>query len=453
VTRVWLVARREFIAAVFNRGFLIGLLMMPALLAIFTIVGPRVFIPRAIHVSGEVMMLDRAQTVAPELRRALDPATLTRRREQDVTRALTNAPAAARTVVGSGGIVAAAVGADVVVRIVDATGTGDEAVERGKEWLRQDTPDQRHLAFIVIHPEALTPEADGTPYDLFVPASLEGRVESVIQDGVRDAIVAARTRATGVDRDRMEALLRVDRVSSTTVAKATEHPRTGALNIVLPMVLAGLMLVGIMVGAQTLLTSTIEEKSSRVIEVMLSAVSPFELMAGKILGQLAVSLLVLTVYLGLGVALLVAFAAVGLFDPMLVLYLLVFFLISYVFFGAVFATAGAAVNDMKEAQTLMGPIMLMLMGPWMVAFPIIRDPQSTMAVALSFVPPVNAFVMMLRLASGTPPPAWQVLLSMGVGIAAAMAAIWVASKVFRIGLLMHGKPPNLATLVRWVRAA
>jgi len=452
VTRVWLVARREFIAAVFNRGFLIGLLMMPALLAIFTIVGPRVFIPRAIHVSGEVMMLDRAQTVAPELRRALDPGTLTRRREQDVKRALTNAPAAARTV-GADGIVAAAMGADVVVRIVDATGTDNEAVERGKEWLRQDTPDRRHLAFIVIHPEALTPEADGNPYDLFVPASLEGRVESVIQDGVRDAIVAARTRATGVDRDRMEALLRVDRVSSTTVAKATEHPRTGALNIVLPMVLAGLMLVGIMVGAQTLLTSTIEEKSSRVIEVMLSAVSPFELMAGKILGQLAVSLLVLTVYLGLGVALLVAFAAVGLFDPMLVLYLLVFFLISYVFFGAVFATAGAAVNDMKEAQTLMGPIMLMLMGPWMVAFPIIRDPQSTMAVALSFVPPVNAFVMMLRLASGTPPPAWQVLLSMGVGIAAAMAAIWVASKVFRIGLLMHGKPPNLATLVRWVRAA
>jgi len=190
-----------------------------------------------------------------------------------------------------------------------------------------------------------------------------------------------------------------------------------------------------------------------VIEVLLSAISPLELMAGKILGQLAVSLLVLVVYCGLGVALLVSFAMVGLLDPLLVLYMFLFFFITYVFFGAVFATAGAAVNDMKEAQTLMGPVMLLLMGPWIVAFPIMREPESTMAVVLSFVPPVNSFVMMLRLASSNPPPAWQALLSIAIGVASSVLAIWFAAKVFRIGLLMHGKPPNLATLWRWVRAA
>jgi ABC-type Na+ efflux pump permease subunit len=235
--------------------------------------------------------------------------------------------------------------------------------------------------------------------------------------------------------------------------KTADRPRPPALNIMLPIVLAAFMLIGVMVGGQTLLMSTVEEKSSRVIEVLLSEVTPFELMAGKILGQLAVSLLVLTVYVGLGFALLIAFAAVGLLDPMLIVYLLAFFLISYAFFGAVFATAGAAVNDMKEAQTLMGPIMLMLMGPWMVAFSIVRDPESPLAVVLSFVPPVSSFVMMLRLSSTAPPPFWQVGLSMAVGIAAATGAIWFAAKVFRIALLMHGKPPNLATLVRWVRAA
>jgi ABC-type Na+ efflux pump permease subunit len=223
--------------------------------------------------------------------------------------------------------------------------------------------------------------------------------------------------------------------------------------VLVPMVLAGLMLFGVMVGGQTLLTSTIEEKSSRVIEVLLSAVSPLQLMAGKILGQLAVSLLVLSVYAGLGLVLLISSALLGLVDLSLVLYMLGFFLITYVFFGAVFAMAGAAVNDMKEAQTLMGPVMLVLLGPWMLAFPIMRDPDSTLAVVLSFLPPVNAFVMMLRLASSTPPPAWQALLSMAVGVAAAVAAIWCAAKIFRIGLLMHGKPPNLATLIRWVRAA
>ena len=93
------------------------------------------------------------------------------------------------------------------------------------------------------------------------------------------------------------------------------------------------------------------------------------------------------------------------------------------------------------------------MGPWIVAFPIMREPESTMAVVLSFVPPVNSFVMMLRLASSNPPPAWQALLSIAIGVASSVLAIWFAAKVFRIGLLMHGKPPNIATLWRWVRAA
>jgi ABC-2 type transport system permease protein len=168
---------------------------------------------------------------------------------------------------------------------------------------------------------------------------------------------------------------------------------------------------------------------------------------------LAVSLLVLTVYAGLGVLALLSLALVGLLDPWLVLYLLVFFLITYALFGSVFAAAGAAVNDMKEAQALMGPVMLLLMGPWVLALPISRNPDSTLAVVMSFVPPVNTFAMMLRLASSNPPPVWQTILSIAIGIAAAIAAIWFAAKVFRIGLLMHGKAPNMRTLVRWVRAA
>jgi ABC-2 type transport system permease protein len=88
-----------------------------------------------------------------------------------------------------------------------------------------------------------------------------------------------------------------------------------------------------------------------------------------------------------------------------------------------------------------------------LTLPISRNPDSTLAVVMSFVPPVNTFAMMLRLASSNPPPVWQTILSIAIGIAAAIAAIWFAAKVFRIGLLMHGKAPNMRTLVRWVRAA
>ena len=88
------------------------------------------------------------------------------------------------------------------------------------------------------------------------------------------------------------------------------------------------------------------------------------------------------------------------------------------------------------------------MAPWFFATPIGRDPNSTFSVVMSLVPPVNTFAMMIRLASTTPPPFWQVALSLVIGVASAVAAMWFAAKIFKIGLLMHGKPPSMGTLIR-----
>jgi ABC-type Na+ efflux pump permease subunit len=202
---------------------------------------------------------------------------------------------------------------------------------------------------------------------------------------------------------------------------------------VLPFAFVGLLLFGVMMGGQGLVTSTVEEESSRVIEVLLSAVSPFELLAGKILGQMGVSLVVLALYIGLGLMLLVSFTMLGLLDLTLVSYLLVFFVITYLAIGSAMVAVGSAVNEMREAQSLMMPIMLTMMVPSVPAAPIAREPNSTFSIAMSFIPPVNTFAMLLRLTSSAPPPAWQVWLT--------------------IGLLMHGKPPDFKTLVRWVRSA
>jgi ABC-type Na+ efflux pump permease subunit len=275
----------------------------------------------------------------------------------------------------------------------------------------------------------------------------------VIFEGLRQAIVNARLAASSLDRGAIETTMRVTRPRSIIVATGGEQQSQRAFTRSLPIILGVLMFVGVMVGGQTLMTSTIEEKSSRVIEVLLAAVSPIELMAGKLLGQLGVGLLVLAVYVGLGVLALVQFAMLGLLDPMLVLYLLVFFLITYLVFGALMMSIGAAVNQVAEAQSLMGPIMILLVAPYVLTPIIGRAPNSTFSVIISFTPPVNTFAMMARLASGAPPPAWQVWLTVLVGLAAACAAIWFAAKIFKIGLLMHGKPPNVATLIRWARAA
>jgi ABC-type Na+ efflux pump permease subunit len=176
-------------------------------------------------------------------------------------------------------------------------------------------------------------------------------------------------------------------------------------------------------------------------------------MAGKILGRMGASLVVLGLYVAIGMAALLSFALLGLLDPWLLFYLVVFFVIAYLVNASLMVAVGAAVNEMKEAQSLMIPVMLMLMAPWILAAPIARDPNSTFSTVISFIPPLNTFTMLIRMASSAPPPLWQVWISIAIGVASVCAAMWLASKVFRIGLLMYGKPPDFATLIRWVRAA
>jgi ABC-type Na+ efflux pump permease subunit len=339
-----------------------------------------------------------------------------------------------------------------VLRIVDR----DADVEAAKTWLMAQAPGERHLAVIVVHPDAVAPAAGrreyGT-YDLYASRALDDATESAIHDGLRQAIVNARLRESGLDRAALEATMRVTRPRAVTVAAGGEQQAGRDFNRMLPFLLGMLMFVGVIVSGQTLMTSTIEDKSSRVVEVLLAAVSPFELMAGKLLGQLAVGLIVLLLYVGVGLVGLLSFAMLGLLDPVLILYLVGFFLITYLVFGALMIAIGAAVNQIADAQSLMGPVMMLLVAPYLLAPMVSRAPNAPFAVVASFVPPVNAFVMMTRLASPAPPPVWHVLVSMMLGCAAAIGCLWFAAKVFKVGLLMHGKPPTFATLIRWARSA
>jgi ABC-2 type transport system permease protein len=349
-----------------------------------------------------------------------------------------------------------AMGAVPALTILERPATSD--VQTEKRWLMAVVPTDapRHLALVVIHPDAITQDAAKTQYgsyDLYIPDNTDERVETTIYDAMREALVTARVRTHNMDRAQVEAVMRVQRAQSVTVTDGDERQTNVGFNRFLPFIFAGLLVFGIMIGGQTLLTQVIEEKSSRVVEVLLSAVSPLELMAGKILGQMAVSMLVLAFYVGMGALLLMSFAMLGLIDPLLIVYLVLFFLVGYLVFASVFAAVGAAVNEMREAQSLMTPVMLALMAPWMFASPIGRDPDSAFSVVMSLVPPVNTLAMMIRLASTTPPPFWQVGLSLVIGVMSAVAAMWFAAKIFKVGLLMHGKPPSMGTLLRWARQA
>ena len=458
--RIGYIAAREFLATVLTKGFLVGVLFMPVMLTI-TIAGvPRLMNQRGVQVHGQVAVVDPTGHVTTELRTTISPEAIAARREDLARRALAAAPLAVRDLAGGQNTattttaVTTALGSVPDLEVVERAPGAD--LQPHKAWLIEPADGPRHVALVVVHPDAVSlgsARNEYGTYDLYVPPSLDDRVETAIIDSVREAIIGARVRAQAMDRRSIDAIVRVQRPESVTVTKDGERVSVGAFNRVLPFVFTGLLLFAVLMGGQGLVTSTVEEKSSRVIEVLLSAVSPFELMAGKILGQMGVSLVMLSIYIALALVALASFTMLGLLDPKLVVYLIVFFVITYLTIGSLMAAVGAAVNEMREAQQLMMPIILTMMIPWLLATPIAREPNSAFSTAISLIPPVNTFAMLLRLTSTAPPPFWQVGLTIVIGLVSVVAAVWFAAKVFRIGLLMHGKPPDLATLIRWARAA
>jgi ABC-2 type transport system permease protein len=443
--KVLLIALREFVATVLTKAFIIGLLVLPVIGGVLALIGPRLFGPdRNFAISGELAVVDPTGKVVPELRAALTKGT--------PEALLADAIRVARGE-AAGGQFLEALGVTPKLTLVERPAAAD--LEQEKAWLGAVNKDSPHLALAVIHANAVEPNPGDKSlgsYDLYVPKQ-ETRVEIGVQQAVREAIIGARLKARGLDRAEVNDLTTVARVRSVTVTGNAEQGTVGGLEFLLPLAFMFLLFMGVMGSGQGLLTTTIEEKSSRVIEVILSAVSPMQLMAGKLIGHMAISLLAMSLYLAMGLAVLTSFSLFGLLNFALVLYLLIFFVLAFFTIGSLMMAVGSAVNDLREAQSLMMPMTLLLIAPWILWMPITRNPDSTLAVVASFLPPVNTFAMLLRLASSHPPPFWQVWLSIAFGVAGVVGAVWFTSKVFRIGLLMFGKPPDFATLVRWVRAA
>ncbi len=212
-----------------------------------------------------------------------------------------------------------------------------------------------------------------------------------------------------------------------------------------------IMFMSMLTPSQMLMTSLIEEKSSRVVEVLLSAVSPFELMAGKILGLVAVGLTTAAIYV---VSLAVVAGSTHLLQApsaaMLVLFL-VYYLFGFAMFASLFAGVGAAFNTLKDAQAVMMPLSLLLVLPMMFWMPIVQHPNDLLAVALSIFPLTAPTVMILRIAVLPSPPWWDVAGSLLILGGSVPLIVWAAARIFRTGVLMYGKPPKLGEILRWVR--
>ncbi|HKV37963.1 MAG TPA: ABC transporter permease [Blastocatellia bacterium] len=204
----------------------------------------------------------------------------------------------------------------------------------------------------------------------------------------------------------------------------------------------------------------VEEKQSRIVEVIVSSVKPFQMMLGKLVGIGLVGLTQYLIWAGAALALSLFGASVmspkGFHMPELPAGVLVcfvtFFLLGYFLFGTLYAMVGSMVSSEEDSQQLTMPITMLIVVPSMIFFMVARDPNSTLSVVLSMVPFFSPTLMMLRIELAMP-PLWQILASMALMGVTILGALWLAGRIYRVGILMYGKRPNLAELGRWIRYA
>jgi ABC-2 type transport system permease protein len=238
------------------------------------------------------------------------------------------------------------------------------------------------------------------------------------------------------------------------------NPQTGAIedaadeqqfvNMFLPAVLIALMFMVIMVGATPAMQGIVEEKSQRIAEVLLGSATPFELMAGKLLGVIGVSLTMAAVYLGGGYALAANAGLSGVLSPWLIFWFVLNLILALLIFGSIFIAVGAAATDVKETQTLLMPIMLIACLPFFALSAIMQDPNGSIATAFSFIPFATPMLLVAR--ESVPPgvPIWQMVAGIAVVLVTTWLCVWAAGRIFRVGILMTGKGASFRQMMRWV---
>ncbi len=287
--------------------------------------------------------------------------------------------------------------------------------------------------------------------------------QSIVERRLSDTVRRARLAAAGLDPARGDELMRDIALDTVRVSAEGDRREVGLAGAALAYIIFMMLFVAIQIWGQQVMTGILDEKSSRIVEVLVSAVRPFELMLGKLLGigsvgmtQFAIWILTAAVVTSPGIAMALAFLPEGVTLPAIGLgvafHLVLFFVLGFFLFSSFYAALGAAFNNMQEAQQMAAPVMLLVMVPVFLAPRVINDPDSTLSVVLSLVPLFSPLLMTLRLAIRMP-PLWQVLLAEVLTTGFVILMVWGSARIYRVGILMYGKKPTFAELARWLRRA
>jgi ABC-2 type transport system permease protein len=286
---------------------------------------------------------------------------------------------------------------------------------------------------------------------------------SLVSRAFRLALSERQLAERGFSPAQARTLLGPVNVDTVRIDKQGVNKSNGMAAVALPYILLITIYVTVLIYGLYVMRSVIEEKSSRIVEVLLGSVTAMQLMAGKIIGVGAVGLTQIGIWFA-GAAILgsggFAFARQVIGDSMknahvstvaLVLFP-VFFLLGYATYACLYAAIGAMCNSDEEAQQLQFPVTLPLILCMACAIPIIRDPNTPLAFWLSMFPLTSPIIMYVRISINMP-PVWQVAGSIAISVASLYGLIWLSSRIYRVGILMYGKRPTLPEILKWIRYA
>ena len=415
------IARREYIDTVKTRTFLLSLLFTPVLT-----VGIIYFTSRISSVEGgrppvKVVVTDLSTQLAGEIEAALSKHNKSNPKRQ------------------------------IIFESLPANDDANAIEEQGKAQLRSG----RTEAYIVIDQNIIDGAGRAHVYTYkSKPTTMDATW--AVEEFIRNAVVAQRCKVRNVSQKLLDEIRNVpiERVEIGETANEQHVQSQGqtTVKMMVPFFFMFMIYMGIMGIGQQMLSSVIEEKNSRIIEMLLSAVSPFELMAGKIFGLGAIGLTIVGLWTAVSYGS-VLWQGINVdITGKLLFCFVVYYILGFLLFSSLLAAIGSVCNTLKETQELMMPVILIMVLPMVAWFKLVQSPDGIFTRVLSLVPPVSPLVMPLRISAGSNVSNIEILASVGLLAASVLLMMWLAGKIFRTGILMYGKRPSLREISRWLRA-
>ncbi len=300
--------------------------------------------------------------------------------------------------------------------------------------------------------------ADQGRFEFFAKNVANFSINKRIKKSVNKLVSEFKILRSGLDQEFIRELTRPVKMKTVKIAKGGITKERGFMvEYFSTFILVMILYMTILLYGASIMRSIVQEKNTRIVEVLLSGSNPFMLMAGKILGQGAVGLTQYLIWAATGIGL-IFFGGRVLpvsskyfnYSPEIFIYFVVFYLLGYLIFSVLYAGIGALSNSDQEAQQMSIPIVLFLIVPIMFIGYIIQNPDSTLSVALSLFPLFSPIIMFARI-NLADPSFLEISGSILILIISIVFLIWIVSKIFRVGILMYGKRPSLPEIFRWLR--